>query len=628
MASTTLIEVANLRIEATIEERRRLLVSGVDLSVSSGEVLAIVGESGSGKSLTARALVGLLPRGVTASGSARFEGVELIGAREAELQRVRGNGIALVLQDPFTTLNPLMKCYTQLRPTRGPRRSRREQREDAVRRLAEVGIDDPNVADQYPWQLSGGMRQRVALASALANDPKLLIADEFSTALDVTTQKEIWLLLRGVQKARGMGLLIITHDLRMAFSMCDKVHVMYSGSLMETGSATSLSEHPMHPYTLGLLLAEPDIAHASNPELLMRGSVPSADEVIGKCAFSARCPWATPACDLASPPLRSLEGGDRATACARIDEISQEMAELHQRQAEESPDLVVASARAGKGEPVLVVNELQKTFRGDDDARSVVALAGVSLKVERGESVALVGGSGSGKTTLARCLVGLETPNAGTIEIGGLDASVPNRLTRRQQTQLRDQIQYVFQDPYSSLNPTKTVGATLAEAVTLRLGKDKSSVAPRVRELLRTVGLSTTYEDRKPAALSGGERQRVAIARALALEPRIVVCDEPVSALDVSVQAQVLDLLNEIRVQTGVSYLFITHDLAVVRQVADRVYVLRKGEIVEHGPMAELLENPVAQYTRELLAAVPGQWDRDSGAAVDRASSPSATGHT
>ncbi len=611
-----LVAVEDLRIEAVLEDEARTLVDGVSLAVHAGEVLAIVGESGSGKSLTARAMVGLLPRGLRASGRVLLDGHDLVAADERALRRVRGSEVALVMQDPFTTLNPLMKCRTQIVAVGGGRRSRAQRREEAVRRLAEVGIHDPEVvADRYPWQLSGGMRQRVALAAALANDPKVLVADEFSTALDVTTQKEIWLLMRRIQEARGMGLVIITHDLRMAFSMCDRVQVMYAGSLLETGGAGAVEEQPAHPYTLGLLLAEPDVATVGNSSLLMSGSVPRADEVTDVCAFAARCPWSTDACVAGRPPLREV-GAGRESACVRVEEIEPEMAALRQRPVEAQAAVVAAPAASSDG-AVVVIRELRKVFangRGRGGEDGVVALAGVSLEIGAGESVGLVGESGSGKTTLARCLVGLETPTSGSIEIAGIDAGRRDRLPREERARLHGLVQYVFQDPYSSLNPTKTVGVTLREAIALRLGRDRRAVERRLHELLSLVGLPQGYAERKPQALSGGERQRVAIARALALEPRVVICDEPVSALDVSVQAQVLDLFTEIRRETGVSYLFITHDLAVVRQAAERIYVLYRGEIVEQGPVLELLDHPRDDYTRALLAAVPGQWDRDSGA--------------
>lgn len=614
-AGAPLLEVQNLRVNGEVGGEEREFVIGVDLSVAPGEVVAIVGESGSGKSLTARALVGLLPRGLSARGSVRFEGRELLGSSDKELREVRGSGIALVLQDPFTTLNPLLRCRTQICARGAGRRSKAQQREEAARRLAEVGIDDPRVADRYPWQLSGGMRQRVALAAALSDDPRLLVADEFTTALDVTTQKEIWLLLRRIQRERGMGLLMITHDLRMAFSVSDRVCVMYAGRLLEEGAAADIAERPLHPYTLGLLLSEPGIDEVSSADLLMRGSVPAADDVREQCPFADRCIWSEPVCVAASPPLLGYASGHRH-ACVRSRGLRDEMAAMRERHVARAERSTTA---APERELMVVVRNLEKTFGegGGDDAREVTALRGVDLEIGAGECVGLVGESGSGKTTLARCLVGLETPSGGTIEIAGIDASHQGRLGRGERGRVRDAIQYVFQDPYSSLNPTKTVGATLAEAVTVREKMSRQAAAAKVGELLELVGLPRTYAARKPVALSGGERQRVAIARAIAREPRVVICDEPVSALDVSVQAQVLELLNRIREDTGVSYLFITHDLAVVRQVADRIYVIYRGRIVEQAPTAELLRNPREPYTRSLLAAVPGQWDRDSGQAVE-----------
>jgi peptide/nickel transport system ATP-binding protein len=399
----------------------------------------------------------------------------------------------------------------------------------------------------------------------------------------------------------------------MAFSVCDRVQVMYAGRSVEVGGAGGVSERPLHPYTLGLLLSEPGIEEVSNPDLLMRGSVPRASEVAEVCAFAARCSWAEDGCVVARPPLVEVEPG-RISACIRIGEIEREMAALRREQAADRGEAVAGRAPS---EAIVTVRDLTKTFRqpGGREEDVTIALGGVSLEIGAGECVGLVGESGSGKTTLARCLVGLASPSSGTMEIDGIDATDPSRLNREDLRRLRNSIQYVFQDPYSSLNPTKTVAATLTEAVALRRGNDKAVLAARVDELLGLVGLPTHYKGRKPVALSGGERQRVAIARALALEPRIVICDEPVSSLDVSVQAQVLELLNEIRQETGVSYLFITHDLAVVRQVADRIYVLYRGELVEQGPAVELLSNPGHEYTRTLVAAAPGHWDRDSGLA-------------
>jgi peptide/nickel transport system ATP-binding protein len=588
-----LLEVEALAIRARMGGRRRTIVRRVDFEVGPGETVGIVGESGSGKTMTGRALVGLLPGGVEASGRVAVGGRNLVGLGERALRRVRGREIALLLQDPFTMLNPVLTVGRQIVETVPGGGGR----DEAVRRLAEVGIHDPGVADRHPFQLSGGMQQRAALAAALASDPTILVADEPSTALDVTTQKEILALLARVQEARGMGLVLITHDLRVAFSICRRIYVLYAGSVLEVAAGAELEREPLHPYTLGLLLSEPSVDKRFDELAAIEGAVPAPDEVAGRCPFAPRCRWAAPACVAGDPPLREVEPG-RLSACVRIEEIRDELAAA--RQAAEARAHREAAPAAAAGDGLLVVEELGKRFRGGRRGAEVTALAGVSLRVGDGESVGLVGESGSGKTTFARCVVGLETPTSGRIVVNGADASDYDRLGPAARRALRRQVQMIFQDPYSSLNPVRSVGATLGEA--LGVGPDP---ALRVADLLERVGLPPSYAARKPVALSGGERQRVAIARALTLRPRLLVCDEPVSALDVSVQAQILNLFGELRRELGLAYLFITHDLAVVRQVVDRVYVLYRGEIVESGPVDRVLDAPSHPYTARLVASVP-----------------------
>jgi peptide/nickel transport system ATP-binding protein len=472
-------------------------------------------------------------------------------------------------------------------------------RAETVRRLAEVGIDDPLVAERYPFQLSGGMRQRVALAAALAKDPELLIADEPSTALDVTTQAEILELLRSVQQARGMGLILITHDLRVAFTTCDRVYVLYAGSVLEVGHAETLEREPLHPYTLGLLLSEPSAERKLGELAAIPGSVPAADDVAGRCPFVPRCRWAQDVCRAGDPPLVAVEA-DRLSACLRLPDIRAEMGELRDRVLS-----TAAESAPVEGGWLAVVDGVVKTFevgRG----RKVEALKGVSLTIGPGECVGLVGESGSGKTTLGRCFVGLETPTAGRIEIDSIDASDYGALSKDARTRVRHTVQMIFQDPYSTLNPRHTVGRTLTEALRQAGANARQAGTVAMTELLDRVGLPSSFARRKPEALSGGERQRVAIARALAVEPRLLICDEPVSALDVSVQAQILNLFRTLQAELHISYLFITHDLAVVRQVADRIYVLFKGEVVESGPADEILSQPKHWYTRQLMDSVPG----------------------
>lgn len=594
------LEIERLRIEHLGPGRRDTIVSGADLALGPGETIGIVGESGSGKSMTARAIMGLLPRALQATGQVRYRGRNLLELSEREWQATRGGEIGLILQDPFTMLNPVMTCGKIIAESlvKEPRLSRSARREEVVRRLAEVGIRDASVADRYPFQLSGGMRQRVGIAAALARDPRVLIADEPTTALDVTTQREVLALIKGIQAARGMSLILITHDLRVAFAVCDRVYVLYAGSLIESGSSADIDAEPMHPYTLGLLLSEPSAEKRTGALVTIPGSVPAPDNVAGSCTFAPRCRWAAPVCTDGSPPLAEVAPG-RLSACVRVAEIRAEMTALRQRgerevQAQGSSQATTAT--------LIQVQNARKIFR--TGRRTVTALDGVSIEVGEHESVGIVGESGSGKTTLARILVGLEQATSGQIAINGIPVTDWASLSTKDRRKLRSTIQIVFQDPYSSLNPMRSIGSILREAIALGEPaiRDRNAQAGN---LLRSVGLPADYAARKPVALSGGERQRVAIARVLAAKPRILVCDEPVSALDMSVQAQILNLLISLRSERGLGYLFITHDLSIVRQVTDRLYVMQGGRVVESGPTEEVLSRPRDPYTAALLKSVP-----------------------
>ncbi|QNK83452.1 ABC transporter ATP-binding protein [Nakamurella sp. PAMC28650] len=598
-----LLSVTGLTVKHAARKGDRTILSGVDLTVGTGETIGIVGESGSGKSMLAKAVMRLLPRDVHANGQVYFDGQDVLAASDRQAGALRGGQMTLLYQDPFTMLNPLLSAgghvVEALRAGRGRefRPSRREAVIDAQRRMTEVGIADSDVLHRYPFQLSGGMRQRVALATALARDPRLLVADEPSTALDVTTQAEILALLKSVQRARSMGLVLITHDLRVAFSVCDRIYVLYAGSLMEVGKAQDLERQPLHPYTQGLLLSEPAVDRKLAVMAAIGGSVPAPDDVAGQCVFAPRCEFVRDVCVAGTPLLREI--GGRLSACVRTDEISSELAA---RRAVSGATAAPADASAQIA-PLLTVKDLVKVFSGHR-GRHTRALDGVSITVGRNESVGLVGESGSGKTTIGRCVVGLETPTSGAISLNGLAANDYSKVTAGVRRELRKTAQIIFQDPYSSLDPKQSVGSALLE--TLRVnGAGRDMARQRVGELLADVGLPADYGSRMPAALSGGERQRVAIARALAVDPALIVCDEPVSALDVSVQAQILTLLQDIRGRTGVSYLFITHDLAVVRQVADRVYVLHRGAIVEQGKVDDVMDRPKHDYTRRLLDSIP-----------------------
>jgi peptide/nickel transport system ATP-binding protein len=599
-AADPVLEVDGLRIERALPGRRDTIVTSVNLALGRGETIGIVGESGSGKSMTARAIMGLLPAALTASGTIRYRERNLLELNERGWRAMRGSEIGLIMQDPFTMLNPVLTCGTILSESLPPeRRLRRSERQaEVVRRLAEVGIRDESVADRYPFQLSGGMRQRVGIAAALARDPRVLIADEPTTALDVTTQREVLALIKGIQAARDMSLVLITHDLRVAFAVSDRIYVLYAGSLVEVSSSAELDAEPLHPYSLGLLLSEPSAEQRERELVAIPGSVPAPDEVAGSCVFAPRCSWAAAACRERTPPLAEVAPG-RLSACVRLPEIRDEMAAMRRRgQPEDSPRVSARKEPAA----LITVQDARKVFRNGN--RAVTALDGVSIEVGEHESVGIVGESGSGKTTLARILVGLEQATSGQIAIDGIPAGNWASLNARDRRKLRNTVQIVFQDPYSTLNPMRSIGSILSEAVSIGEPERKDRDA-EVSNLLRSVGLPADYAARKPVALSGGERQRVAIARVLAAQPRILICDEPVSALDMSVQAQILNLLISLRSQRGLGYLFITHDLAIVRQVTERIYVMHGGRVVEAGPTEEVLSNPRDPYTVALLKSVP-----------------------
>jgi peptide/nickel transport system ATP-binding protein len=596
-APDPVLEVRDLHIDRHLNGHARTIVSSVSLRLAARETIGIVGESGSGKSMTARAIIGLLPSGLTATGEVLYAGRNLLSSSAKDRRAVRGGDIAMILQDPFTMLHPTMRCGQIIGESLPPghRRTRAERRAEAVQRLAEVGIRDPAVADQYPFQLSGGMRQRVAIAAALARGPQVLIADEPSTALDASTQREVLALIKQIQQAREMSVVLITHDLRVAFAMCDRIYVLYAGSIVEVGPSSEVEGRPLHPYTDGLLASEPPADRRVRRLVAIDGTVPAPGDVMTSCTFAPRCPWVTAACRSSRPPLLNVAPG-RASACARIADITTDMSDRRTR-AE-----AIAAPDVPRPAPLISVRDATKTF--ESGRRTVQAVKGVTIEIGAHESVGLVGQSGSGKTTLARMLVGLETSSGGEIVINGIALGQWHRLTARDRAKLRSTVQIVFQDPYSSLNPKRSVGWTLRNAISVHNPRVKD-LDRRVADLLRTVGLRPEYGQRKPSMLSGGERQRVAIARALAPDPNVLICDEPVSALDMSVQAQIINLFTRLRADRDLSYLFITHDLSVVRQVADYLYVMHNGQVVESGPAESVLNAPQQAYTRHLISSVP-----------------------
>ncbi|TIC86457.1 ABC transporter ATP-binding protein [Nocardioides sp. GY 10127] len=564
------------------------LVEDVTLDLGRAEALTIVGESGSGKTVLARAVAGILPDGL------RVEG-------DVSLHEVDGRTprVAMLLQDPFGILNPVITVGAHLEEMAalfgdGGR--------SVADRLAEVGIEDASLAAQYPFQLSGGLRQRVALACALACDPDVLIADEPTTALDTITQRRILDLIDEVRRQRRMALVMITHDLGVAADRADRVVVMYRGRVMAAESTAGLRHGRVsHPYTLGLLLSEPRIDRRVGTLSVVPGHIPTGDVSVPSCSYAPRCQWATDECTAGAPPLRSV--GDAVTACVRQPAIAGEMAAFHAEH--DSAPASVASASSTRS--LVSVLDIAKEFRRGRGGDVVHAVRSASLEVFEGECVGLVGASGSGKSTVSRCIAGLEIPTSGDIILANrqLTSGVGKR-DRAERAHIRHSVQMVFQDATATLNPAHRIGRILQEAIAHQAPGLQGGIKD-VDALLDLVGMPRETAGRRPVSLSGGQRQRIGIARALALQPKLLVADEAVSALDVTVQAQILDLLRDLRERLGIGILFISHDLAAVRQVADRIYVMHQGQTVEHGTTEQILDHPEHPHTRELMVASPGR---------------------
>jgi peptide/nickel transport system ATP-binding protein len=559
-----LLEVKDLEVAFRTSDGVVPAVRGVSFDVYPGETLAIVGESGSGKSTTAHAIIDLLPgSGTVTGGQVLFEGRDLTKLRRADMEEIRGKLIGLVPQDPMQSLNPVWSIGFQVEEAiraNGIASGKREVRKRAIQVLKEAGLQDADRRlKQFPHQFSGGMRQRVLISIGLSATPKLLIADEPTSALDVTVQRRILDHLESLTKQTGTAVIFITHDLGLAAERAENLVVMHRGKIVESGPALEILQDPQHPYTQRLVAAAPSLA-------------------------SKRIQTAVKE----DRPLESAEVGGAGSGF----------------------DLAAVAERAAGAEitstPVIEFREATKVYKIRTGGLTSVAFTAVdqaSFQVAKGSTLALVGESGSGKSTAAKMLLGLETITSGSILVNGTDVSTMNR---RDLLALRRQLQPVFQDPYGSLDPLHNIGNTIAEPLRVHRVGDVASRKARVLEVLDQVALPASVMTRYPNELSGGQRQRVAIARALALKPEIVVLDEAVSALDVLVQAQVLSLLAELQSELSLTYLFITHDLAVVRVIADHVCVMEKGRIVEQSTVDEVFANPREAYTRELLDAIPG----------------------
>ena len=612
----TLLDVRDLRTYFRTTGEPRRVVDGVSISIDRGETLGLVGESGCGKSLTALSILHLLPRpGYIAGGSVEFGGRDLVSLPGPQRRSFRGRHIAMIFQEPMTSLNPVLTVRTQL--VEAIRRSRRDGDESSARRIPKaeataraiealrlVEMPDPaRHLRQYPHQLSGGMRQRVMIAMALACCPELLIADEPTTALDVTVEARILELLRGLQERLGTAVLFITHDLAVISQMARRVAVMYAGKIVETAPTSTLFGAAAHPYTERLLECRPTRSHRGRMLETIRGIVPSPGEYAPGCRFCDRCPRAFGPCHDIEPPLREIAPG-HAVACHLYDDDTAATVAPARDAAPARPEAVAGD------DLLLDARGVTKHFpirRGvlQRVVGQVKAVDGVDLAIRRGSTVALVGESGCGKTTLGKTLIRLLAPTGGQLRFDGQDLATLSESALRG---FRRGAQIVFQDPYSSLNPRLTVREIVEEGMRVHgIGADRADRDDRARRLLEDVGLDAGAMGAYPHEFSGGQRQRIGVARALAVGPKFIVLDEPTSALDVSIQAQILNLLLRLqdRGNERLTYLFITHDLGVVEYVADEVAVMYLGRIVERAPTEALFDGPLHPYARALLSAIP-----------------------
>jgi peptide/nickel transport system ATP-binding protein len=605
-----LLELKDVRTEIRLKRSTVHALDGVSLTVEAGQTLGVVGESGCGKTMTAMSIMQLLPNGGSVTGGEiLLDGRNLLELSEAEMAKVRGNDIGMIFQDPMTSLNPTMTIGRQISESVRIHRhaGKTEAHERAVEVLSLVGMPSPERrALDYPHQLSGGMRQRAMIAMALANEPKLLIADEPTTALDVTVQKQILELIDGLKERLGMAVILVTHDLGVIAGSADKIAVMYAGRVVENTNTEALYVNPRHPYTEALFDSLPERGAEADTKLYsIPGLPPDLTNPPTGCRFAARCRYARDTCREQDPQLDGETSEHRYACFFPVGAVEKSAKEIPVTlsEATSSEELPQTSI----GAPLLTVQNLVKEYpitAGSILRRkvgAVSAVSDVSFTIYEGETLGLVGESGCGKTTIGKLIVGLEDATSGQIDYADTDLAKDKGARDR----YRKQIQLMFQDSYAAMNPRMRVRSVLREPLDIQHVGDKASRDKRINELFDQVGLPRTALERYPHEFSGGQRQRVGLARALTLAPKLIVADEPVSALDVSIQSQVLNLMKELQAEFNLSYLFISHDLSVVRYLSDRIGVMYLGKLVEIGPAESVYANPVHHYTKGLLDTIP-----------------------
>ena len=606
----TILEVNNLSTHFETDRGTVHAVNGISYEIKAGETFGFVGESGAGKSVTGLSVMGLIEApGKIVEGQVLYRGQDLSEFSEEEFRQIRGDQIAMVFQDSMTALNPAYRIGTQIIDIIMEHQdvTEKEAREKAIDLLKDVQIPNPEERiNEFPHQFSGGMRQRVMIAMAISCNPKLIICDEPTTALDVTIQREILDLLKELQDEYDMAIQMITHDMGVIAYMCDHIGVMYAGQLIETGPVDEVFASPSHPYTIGLMNAIPNVDNLESKLQTIPGTMPSLTDPPSGCSFADRCDYAKPKCRDSDPDLEKLETSDsHESACIRVDEI-----DFPREQEKLRENLEGRYERTISDEELVKSENLYKYFTPEgqswidrlNTAEFVHAVDDVSLTVYEGETLGLVGESGCGKTTLGRTLSQLYTPDAGTVVFSGADLT---EVSKRELRELREGFQVIFQDPFASLNPRKTVVDIIGRPMELyeKVSNDKDK-REKVVELLDEVGLEKEHANRYPHEFSGGQRQRIGIARALAVEPDFIIADEPVSALDVSVQAQILDLMEQLQRKYGITYLFIAHDLNVVQYISDRIAVMYLGQIIEQGTVEQITRPPYHPYTEVLLSSI------------------------